>query len=199
MKQTSTESCEIYALIDAALLERYSVSLERAAAFLQARKIPIAQYRDKEGSSADVAEALQKLRRHYGGTLIVNDRLELAELADGCHLGQEDLAALDADPRTAVRKARERIGRKMLGLSTHNAQEVRLANTLDLDYIGLGAYRPTATKAVSSIGGEALLETARLSRHPVALIGGVRWEDAFGAPIGYKVLGSALFEKMVTQ
>ncbi len=199
MKRTPANGCEIYALLDAALLERHGVSLERAAAFLQARKIPIAQYRDKEGKAADVAEALQELRRHYRGTLIVNDRLELAELADGCHLGQEDLAALDADPREAVRKVRERIGRKILGLSTHDAGEVRLANTLDLNYIGLGAYRPTATKAVSSIGGEALLEIARLSRHPVALIGGLRWEDAFDAPIAYKVLGSALFEKMVAQ
>ena len=93
---------------------------------------------------------------------------------------------------------RERIGGKILGLSTHNREEIEIANTLDLDYIGLGAFRPTSTKEVESIGGEALLEIAKDSRHPVAIIGGVQWEDRFREPIRYKVLGSALFERMLT-
>jgi thiamine-phosphate pyrophosphorylase len=60
---------------------------------------------------------------------------------------------------------------------------------LDIDYIGLGAYRPTNTKNVTSIGGETLLEIAKLSTHPVAIIGGVRLDDNI-PNIKYKVIGS---------
>jgi thiamine-phosphate pyrophosphorylase len=189
----------IYALIDRELLDRYHVGLEALLAFLDAHAIPFAQYRDKHGSDAEVARALETIRSHYRGTLVVNDRLSLASLADGLHLGQEDLAALDPDPASAVEKVRERIGEKLLGLSTHDAAEIAIANTLDLDYVGLGAYRPTRTKTDAVTRGEVLLEIARASRHPVAIIGGVRWEDTFPEPIRYKVLGSALFERMAAR
>jgi len=187
---------EIYALLDRELMERFGVTPEAAARFLQNAGITIAQYRDKEGSDERVAGTLERMRRHYFGTLILNDRLSLAELADGLHLGQEDLAAVDPDPSAAVRKVRERIGGKLLGLPTHDAGEIQIANTLDLDYIGLGAYRPTATKSDAAVRGVALLETAHLSRHPVAIIGGVRWEDVFAEPVRWKVLGRALFERI---
>ena len=186
----------IYALIDRELLTRYDIPLERLLDFLNTHAIPIAQYRDKHSSDTEVAQALETIRSRYRGTLIVNDRLALTPLADGLHLGQEDLAALDSDPAAAVAKVREAIGEKLLGLSTHDAEEIAAANTLDLDYIGLGAYRPTTTKADAVTRGEALLAIARASRHPVAIIGGVRWEDEFPEPIRYKVLGSALFERM---
>ena len=185
---------ETYALIDAALLERYAVDLEEFAEYLNREGVGIAQYRDKQGNDEAVAHALEEIRKHYEGTLIVNDRMALIDLADGLHLGQEDLAAVDSRPEIAVTKIRERIGDKMLGLSTHNLEEIETANTLDLDYIGLGAYRETSTKAVSSIGGDALVELAARSRHPVAIIGGVRREDTFPETITWKVLGSALFE-----
>jgi len=185
-----------YALIDADLLLRYAIDLQRAAKYLKLWEIPIAQYRDKRGSDAQVADALKTLRELYQGTLIVNDRLTLVDLADGVHLGQEDLAAVDPDPLRAVEKIRREIGPALLGLSTHNEEEIALANTLDLDYIGLGAYRSTQTKNNAKVGGKALLKIARISRHPVAIIGGVRWEDEFENPVRWKVLGSAFFERM---
>jgi len=190
------EETTVYALIDTALLERYELPLSQVTDFLEKAQIPIAQYRDKHSSDETVAEALETLRRDYSGTLIVNDRIDLVHLADGLHLGQEDLAAVAPDPAEAVHRVRERIGEKILGLSTHNLAEIETANTLDLDYIGLGAYRTTTTKSDAQVQGEALLQIARHSRHPVALIGGVRWEDSFGDSIAYKVLGSALFERI---
>jgi thiamine-phosphate pyrophosphorylase len=187
---------QIYALIDRELLERYRTDPEEVGRFLEAQHISVAQYRDKRGGDTEVAAALETLRRHYTGTLIVNDRLSLAGFADGLHLGQEDLAAVDPDPSEAVRKIRKQIGRRLLGLSTHDSREIEIANALDLDYIGLGAYRPTSTKSDAEVRGDALLRIARSSRHPVAIIGGVRWEDTFAEPIRWKVLGSALFERM---
>jgi len=192
-----SEETAVYALIDAELLRRYALSPEEVGRYLEREKIPIAQYRDKNASDDEVAETLEALRRSYPGTLIVNDRIDLVPLADGLHLGQEDLAAVAADPAEAVRRVREHTGGKILGLSTHTLSEIETANTLDLDYIGLGAYRPTATKSDARVQGEALLSIARHSRHPVAIIGGVRWEDRFAPPIRYKVLGSTLIERII--
>ena len=187
----------VYALLDVDLLRRYDVSAEKSAKFLQANAITIAQLRDKEGSDDEVAALLRSIRSLYEGTLLVNDRPALAELCDGVHLGQEDLAAFDPDPSQAVRKVRAILGSgKILGLSTHDAREIALANPLDLDYIGLGAYRPTSTKSGARVRGAELLEAAKGSRHPVALIGGLRWEDRFPPQIAYKVLGSALIERI---
>ena len=109
------------------------------------------------------------------------------------HLGQEDLAKIDANPTQAVKILRSVIGSdKILGISTHNEQEVLQANEMDLNYIGLGAYRDTTTKTdVSHILGEKLDSVAKLSKHPVAAIGGVKKEDCF-EHVRYHVIGSGL-------
>jgi thiamine-phosphate pyrophosphorylase len=131
----------------------------------------------------------------YDGTVIVNDTIELIDYADGLHIGQEDIRAYGDDLVDAVKQIRHIIGRKLLGLSTHNKEEILEANTLDLDYIGLGAYRATHTKSEANVGGKALIEAASHSTHPVGMIGGVVLEDMFDEPICYKVIGSGLHEK----
>ena len=78
-----------------------------------------------------------------------------------------------------------------------NKEEILKANKMDLDYIGLGAYRSTTTKDVSSIGGEELLKIAKLSIHPVAIIGGVRLDDELD--VKYKVIGSDICKLISTQ
>lgn len=151
------------------------------------------QYRNKNGSLEEKKSDLLTIREHYNGTLIINDTVELIDFADGLHIGQEDIREYSDDLQEAVEKVRQIIGRKQLGLSTHNAEEIEEANRLDLDYIGLGAYRSTQTKSEANVGGKALLETAKSSRHPVGIIGGVRMEDEFEEPIVYKVIGSGLY------
>ena len=71
--------------------------------------------------------------------------------------------------------------------------EILAANELDVDYIGLGAYRVTGTKAEAQVYGDTLLHIAKYSKHPVALIGGVRMDDVFDESITYKVIGSGLY------
>ncbi len=161
---------------------------------IQPYDLPIIQYRNKNGANAERIADLQFIRNHFRGTLIVNDAIDLVEYADGLHIGQEDLSGYDPDPVKAVATIRAKIGRKMLGLSTHNLEEVKQANLLDIDYIGLGAYRSTGTKSDASVGGDALLEIAKSSKHPVALIGGVKANDYFDESIRYKVIGSGLLE-----
>ena len=186
-------SAKIYALVDKETLLGRGVSLLSHLEHLKSFDIPILQYRNKNGTMEEKKSDLLLIREHYQGILIVNDTVELIEFADGLHIGQEDIREYSANLNESVKKVRDMIGRKLLGLSTHNLSEIEEANRLDLDYIGLGAYRATQTKSEANIGGEALLEAAKHSIHPVGIIGGVKLEDEFEQPILYKVIGSALY------
>ncbi|KIM10398.1 MAG: thiamine monophosphate synthase [Sulfuricurvum sp. PC08-66] len=181
----------LYALCDAQMLQKRGVTLEAFVAIAAQKGAQIIQYRDKVGDDASVSQALQKLRLLWDKTLLINDRIALASLCDGVHIGQEDLAALHSDPKTAIAQLRQTYQPKMIGLSTHNSREISIANGLAIDYIGLGAYRDTSTKADAKVLGDALDTLASQSRHPVAAIGGVRLEDRF-AHVTYWVIGSNL-------
>ena len=184
----------IYALVDKETLCSKDLSLSELLQHLKTiPNIPLLQYRNKSGTLEEKKSDLLTIRKHYEGKLIVNDSVELIAYADGLHVGQEDLRIQSHDLQEAVSLIREKIGDKLLGLSTHNKAEILESNTLDLDYIGLGAYRPTNTKSEANVGGKALLEAAVYSKHPVGIIGGVRLDDKFEAPVIYKVIGSGLY------
>jgi len=185
----------IYALVDKETLYSKDLSLSELLQHLKTfPNIPLLQYRNKSGTLEEKKSDLLTIRKHYEGKLIINDSVELIAYADGLHVGQEDLRIQSDDLKEAVRLIRKKIGDKLLGLSTHNKAEILEANTLDLDYIGLGAYRATNTKSEANVGGEKLLAAAKYSKHPVGLIGGVRLDDEFEAPVVYKVIGSGLYK-----
>ena len=109
-------------------------------------------------------------------------------------MGQEDLNSIDANIEKAVQIVRDVIGSdKLLGISTHNEEEIVLANKMDLNYIGLGAYKQTITKDVTNILGAKLDKLASLSTHKVAAIGGVKLSDSF-ENAAYLVVGTGLYE-----
>jgi len=185
----------IYALVDKETLMQKGVSLEAHLQHLSTfPNMPILQYRNKSTSLVEKQEDLLRIRQYYNGILIVNDAIALIDYADGLHIGQEDIRSYSNDVEEAVLMVRKQIGRKILGLSTHNKDEILEANTLDLDYIGLGAYRATETKSEANVGGDILIEASTFSKHPVGIIGGVRMDDVFEAPIVYKVIGSGLYK-----
>ena len=184
----------IYALIDQESLQQRGISLESLVQTFDSQTIPLLQYRNKSGSLEAQRRDLQRIRACYQGKIIINDQIELINEADGLHLGQEDIRRFDENLTQAIENVRSIIGRKLLGLSTHNQAEILQANALDLDYIGLGAYRNTSTKKDANVLGDDALELAKLSTHPVGLIGGVKRSDRFGNAITYKVIGSDLYE-----
>lgn len=187
----------IYALLDKETLLAKDVSLSDFLLHLKTiPNIVMLQYRNKNGSLEEKKSDLLDIRKIYTGKLIINDSIELIDYVDGLHLGQEDIRQYTHEPKVAVRLIREKIGSKLLGLSTHNKEEIVEANELDLNYIGLGAYRATSTKSEANVGGESLLLAAKSSKHPVAIIGGVRMDDSFEAPIVYKVIGSGLYSTL---
>ncbi len=183
---------QIYALVDTALLKQYSIEFSSYIKFLNTLHIPVLQYRDKDGTIESIKSNLLKIKDIFNGKVIINDYMELLEYADGIHIGQEDLQEIDKTPKDAISVLRSVAKDKWIGLSTHNMEEIDTANTLDIDYIGLGAYRDTDTKKGVKRGGQKLLEIAKYSKHPVAIIGGVKTDDEFPVYISYRVIGSNL-------
>lgn len=182
----------LYALCDMDTLRPIGVDL--ATFVSQAKKYggEILQYRNKHADIATIKTDLIALRKMWEGFLIINDHYELASFCDGVHIGQEDLLTIDSDPERAIKILKLAIGEdKIIGLSTHNANEIEIANTLDLNYIGLGAFRATLTKSDAKVLGDSLDTIASGSKHPVAAIGGVRLDDKFQY-VTYHVIGSGL-------
>ena len=182
----------LYALCDQEMLNTKAISIENYIETAISHNAEIIQYRAKNDDIATIKSNLIKIRQLYDGYLIINDVYELISYCDGVHIGQEDLHAIDSDPIKAVKTLRAVVGNdKIIGLSTHNDSEVKAANTLDVNYIGLGAYRATTTKDVPNLLGERIDDLAALSKHKVAAIGGVRLDDSF-ENITYHVIGSGL-------
>ena len=185
----------LYALCDQDLLDDKGLSLEEFIERAKSKNAEIIQYRNKNADLSFIKQQLIKIRKIYDGFLIVNDAYELIEFCDGVHVGQEDLKAIDEDIFKAVKILRGVINKdKILGISTHNEEEVLQANEMDLNYIGLGAYRDTSTKKdLSSVLGDRLDMIASKSKHFVGAIGGVKQDDEF-LHVRYHVIGSGLLK-----
>jgi thiamine-phosphate pyrophosphorylase len=113
---------------------------ERLAELIEAAVrggVDIVQIREKsldDGELLGVLVDAREITRRLGVPLVVNDRADLALLAeaDYVHVGQHDL------PVTAAR----RFG-LAVGLSTHSSAELDRA---DADYVGVGPVYATPTK-----------------------------------------------------
>lgn len=182
----------LYALCDQELLNKHNISIQEYINIAKKNNAEIIQYRYKDGEISNVKQNLLYIRELYDGILIINDFYRLVEFCDGLHLGQEDLVKINKNKKEAVKFLRDNfLMKKYLGLSTHNIDEINEANNLDLDYIGLGAYRNTSTKKINNLLGENLDTLAASSQHKVAAIGGVHKNDVFNN-VTYHVIGSGL-------
>lgn len=193
---------KIYAICDKSLLDKYEIDLKEYVKIAKYFDVEWIQYRDKKSSLEEKRENLTFLKKSIQKPIIVNDFIELIQFADGIHLGQEDLdsfmKSFGLNSRyDGINELRKIIGRKIVGISTHNEYEIREANILDIDYIGLGAFRKTKTKDTKNfLNKEALSKLINLSKHPVALIGGVRVYDKIDAD--FKAIGRDLIIKWLT-
>jgi thiamine-phosphate pyrophosphorylase len=167
----------LYAIIDAELLATRSVSLAAFTRDLRAAGVTLLQYRDKYGSPQEVLRAAAILRDVMSGSacrLILNDRADLAVLAnfDGVHVGQGDLSPEDA--RRIVGPAR------IVGVSTHTYQQVRLADQSCADYVAIGPVFATGTKLNPDpvVGLEEVRRARALTRKPLVAIGGLTRSNA---------------------
>lgn len=137
--------------------------------------IKVLQYREKRHLKdyRDILEEcrqMRKLTREHGVCFIVNDFVDIAMLvdADGVHVGQEDL------PVSAVRSL---LGPdKIIGLSTHSAEQAKQAELDGADYIGVGPLFSTRTKedVCDAVGLKYLDHVVTHSTLPFVAIGGIK-------------------------
>ncbi|TBR17960.1 thiamine phosphate synthase, partial [bacterium] len=108
--------------------------------------VDIIQLREKNKDKNELIELACELKElcHKAGVIfIVNDDPYIAKAsgADGVHLGQEDLS------RLSVNEVRGIITEdKIIGVSTHSLDEVRKANSQNINYIAYGPVFATETK-----------------------------------------------------
>ncbi|WP_419768282.1 thiamine phosphate synthase [Arcobacter sp.] len=188
-----SSSNELYALCDFQTLQNKNISLERFLELCSKFDAKIIQYRDKFSNIETKKENLFYLKSKANIPIIINDEIALVQYCDGLHLGQEDFQKINSNKQLVVKLIRKKIGNKLLGLSTHNEKEILEANNLDLDMIGLGAYRTTTTKDVSVMLGNKISYLAKISKHPVCAIGGVKIAEPI-ANISFNVVGSSLYD-----
>ena len=116
------------------------------------------------------AREIRALTRRSGIRFVVNDRFDIALLADAdaVHLGQEDL------PPSAV--PGEYRARLAIGRSTHTPEQLEAARDEDVDYVAFGPVFGTRSKdsPFSARGLEALADAiGRAAPRPLVAIGGI--------------------------
>ncbi|AFM15299.1 thiamine-phosphate diphosphorylase [Mycolicibacterium chubuense NBB4] len=116
----------------------------------------------------DALAVLGDAARRHGALLAVNDRADiaLAAGADVLHLGQDDLP---------LEVARQIVGNRVIGRSTHDAEQVSAAIAEDVDYFCVGPCWPTPTKPGRPAPGLDLLRAAAATGtdKPWFAIGGI--------------------------
>ena len=154
--------------------------LDLARAFLDggARLIQIRAKALASGPFLDLCDRIVRLTSAAGGSVVVNDRVDLARLsgAAGVHVGQDDLAPA---------AARAQLGQHaIVGYSTHSVAQARAGLAMPITYIAVGPVFGTHTKdtGYSAVGLGLVREVARIAAAtPVVAIGGVTLENAASA------------------
>ncbi|NTX33095.1 MULTISPECIES: thiamine phosphate synthase [unclassified Myxococcus] len=138
-----------------------------------ARVVQLRMKRTPVREALSVAREVVRLCRRAGAVCLLNDRVDLALLADadGVHVGDEDLPA---------EAARALLGPgRLVGVTVRDAEGARAAREAGADYVGVGPVFGTTTKQVPApvLGLEGLARVVTDSPLPVVGIGGVGLEN----------------------
>lgn len=144
--------------------------MDGGAVLLQLRTKALAS-----GLLLDLADRLVDAARPYRARIVVNDRADVARLAaaSGVHVGQDDLPAA---------AARAVVGPDaIVGLSTHNLEQIEAALRDPVSYLAIGPVFGTATKETgyAPVGLDLVRRAAAVaSPLPLVAIGGIDLERA---------------------
>ena len=139
----------------------------------------ILQLRDKGPDVSRFLSCARELRRitRNRARLIVNDRADhaLASQADGVHLGQDDLPPSAIRPIFDAATIGDNSRHLWIGFSTHNLNQVRLADAMPVDYIAIGPVFATSSKANPdpAVGLEGVRQARQATAKPLVAIGGI--------------------------
>ena len=138
---------------------------------LRSKKVKFFQLRLKKESikkKAIIAKKILKICKKNKVKFIINDDplLALKVNADGCHLGQKDMA---------INEAKKILKKKIIGITCHNSLSIaKKAISNNADYIAFGAFYFTRTKKVKYKANISLIKKIKnLSKIPVVAIGGI--------------------------
>lgn len=170
----------LYPILDTAFLPASGQPrrdmLQRLVTDLSAAGVEILQYRNKQGSEAEILAdaAIMRTSASPALKLILNDFPALAVEAgfDGVHVGQHDMAP---------HAARAILGPdRILGVSTHNEAQLRAADQEPVDYIAIGPVFATTSKENPDpvIGLEYIRLVRAFTNKPLVAIGGITLETA---------------------
>jgi len=156
------------------ITDRHATTLSLPEAVRLALKggVRAVQLREKDLPVRELLSLARELRgitREFGAKLFINDRVDVAVAvdADGVHLGGQSM------PASAVRKI---FGRHMLiGVSTHDLDEAKRAETEGADFITFGPVfaTPSKMKFGAPVGVESLIDVKKQVNLPIFGLGGV--------------------------
>ena len=208
-KEQLREQMLLYAVTDRhwlngqTLYEQVEEALKGGATFIQlrasSRKIlaetginPNTRVKDlTEEEFLEEAKKIQQLCKKYRVPFIINDNVKLAKEidADGVHVGQSDMEALDV---------RAQLGEdKIIGVSARTVEQALLAEKHGADYLGVGAVFQTGTKTdAREVEHSVLKEICTKVDIPVVAIGGITQDNVkelSGSGINGVAVISAIF------
>jgi thiamine-phosphate pyrophosphorylase len=169
----------LYTIVDSELVP-HQPSKDRATEIaIFARELAdggatLIQYRNKKDAGLKVISQAREIRRilfagKSAAKLIMNDRADLCLAAnfDGVHLGQDDISVSGA--RKLCRAP------LLVGVSTHNPEQVRQAELTDADYIAIGPVFGTASKQNPDpvVGVKGVRLARSVTKKPLVAIGGI--------------------------
>ena len=115
-----------------------------------------------------IGKKIKKICKNFNVKFLINDDVFLTKKlnADGCHLGQKDMNALDA---------RKIIGNKIIGVTCHNSIKLaKVALLKKADYLAFGAFNLSKTKKVKYKASINTLKKAKkITNKPIVAIGGI--------------------------
>ena len=191
-KEQLREQMLLYAVTDRhwlngrTLYEQVEEALKGGATFIQLREKDLT-----EEEFLEEAKKIQQLCKKYRVPFIINDNVKLEKEidADGVHVGQSDMEALDV---------RAQLGEdKIIGVSARTVEQALLAEKHGADYLGVGAVFQTGTKTdAREVEHSVLKEICTKVDIPVVAIGGITQDNVkelSGSGINGVAVISAIF------
>lgn len=175
-------------LFGESLYSQVEKALKGGATFIQLREKEL-----DEKHFLEEAKEIKKLCKRYQVPFVINDNVEiaLAADADGVHVGQSDMEALDV---------RAKLGPdKIIGVSAQTEKQALLAQEQGADYLGVGAVFPTGSKAdADEVSQETLKAICAAVNIPVIAIGGIS-KDNVCKLTGNGICGIAVISAIFAQ
>lgn len=170
------------------LYQQIEDALKGGATFIQLREKDL-----DEESFLKEAKEIKELCRKKGVPFVINDNVEIALQtdADGVHVGQKDMEALDV---------RAKLGPdKIIGVSAQTVEQAVLAEKHGADYLGVGSVFTTGTKLdAGHVTYDTLKQICSAVSIPVIAIGGITKEN-LGQLAGSGICGVAVVSAIFAQ